>query len=157
TQKPVVRATLELLGRSTRRINLDIAKDGQGAEGVFDLRPGERGYRVLVEDRYGFKNADPARRGIRIVPAEPPLVTLLPERFASPDDEGPAEDAEVDGVPVPLGGSIRVAYACTAPYGLGRARLRYRVNEGGWTPLPLTEMPGSAQAGAFDPRRGAFE
>ncbi|HEV3259717.1 MAG TPA: hypothetical protein VG013_22810 [Gemmataceae bacterium] len=157
TQKPVVRATLELIGQSRRRLNLHIGEDGQTADGTFDLRSEERAYRVLVEDRYGFKNADPARRSIRIVTAEPPLVTLLPERFPSADDEGPAEDSEVDGVPVPLGGSIRVAYSCTALYGLGRARLRYRVNEGDWTPLPLTEMQGSAQTGAFDPRRGAFE
>jgi hypothetical protein len=139
-----------------RAINMPVQHDQATCQ--FDLRPDESAYRIVVVDEYGFENADPPRRGIKIVPEEPPTVALLPEQFLPEQFPGAgiAEDFEVEGVPIPLGGAIRIAYSATHPYGLGRATLQYRVNEGPWQPFPLAEAPETEQTGPFDPRRGAF-
>jgi hypothetical protein len=178
TQKPIVKAWIELLGikstagpwndrerndkpviEVTRKIDMQIQPDEPTeALGQFDLKPEESAYRIVVVDEHGFENADPPRRGIKIVPEEPPTVALLPEQFL-PDQfpgVGIAEDFEVEGVPIPLGGAIRLAYSASHPYGLGRATLQYRVNDGPWQPFPLAEAPETTQTGPFDPRRGAF-
>ncbi|MBV9125913.1 MAG: hypothetical protein JO112_21390, partial [Planctomycetes bacterium] len=171
-QKPVSRAVLEFLSPSEaqpgtkpepekvlRRMDLALREDGRRAEGTFalaDLGAGEAAYRVVVEDQYGFRNLDPARRGIRIAAEETPHVALLPEQFPGRDDRGTGEDSEVEGLPVPLGGSIRLGYTCSAPYGLGRARLRYRVNDGSWWHLPLAEVQAGDKTGPFDSARGVF-
>ncbi|MFO0809630.1 MAG: hypothetical protein U0746_13480 [Gemmataceae bacterium] len=174
TQKPIVKATLELLGTATAEEasktggaaavlrSLPVEVEAIGTEGtvVFDLRPAEIAYRIVVEDEYGFKNLDPARRGIKIVEEDAPQVVLLPEQFA-PEAAGmlaklDAEDFEVEGVPIPLGGSIRIAYGALHPYGLGAARLQYRINEGPWRPYTLQETPSTAETGPFDQRMGAF-
>src|SRR5262249_31086076 len=116
---------------------------GTHAWGTFDLRPEETAYRVLVWDEYGFANVPPPERGLRLVPEEPPQVTLLRDLFPPLSESGgggPAEDFAVDGMPVLLGGPIRIAYPCTGPYGLGWAQLRYRINEeDDWMLLKLTE------------------
>jgi hypothetical protein len=174
TQKPVLQAFLEVLAavapdstRPTaepvlRRIDLILHQGGQSADGSFTPQPGEAAYRVIVSDAYGFHNTDAPRRMIRMLADQPPRVALLSELFPAPDGQGSLEDFEVSGIPVPLGGSIRIAYTCASPYGLGRAdqnrtpRLRYRVNEGPWTPLPLREVSASEKTGLFDPRYGAF-
>jgi hypothetical protein len=175
TQKPVQKAYLEVLAavpleashpepeQVLRRIDLAIQDDAQAAEGTFTPQEGEAAYRVVVVDAYGFRNVDPPRRSIRILADELPRVALLPELFPSPDGQGSTEDFEVSGIPVPLGGTVRIAYTCSSPYGLGRAdqnrtpRLCYRVNEGSWWRLPLKEVAGSQKTGPFDPRYGAFE
>lgn len=172
TQKPIAHAVVELLGTQTsresgreivtvavlRRIPMELDFDKTGARARFDMRPEEVAYRLVVTDENEFANADPPRRGLRIVPEDAPQVTLLPEQFA-PDQlalAGAADDFEVEGLPIPLGGSIRVAYAASHPFGLGEARMHYRINEGPWWPFKLTEVnPGNA-AGPFDSRRGAF-
>lgn len=174
TQKPIQQAFLEILAaplddptRSTeehalRRIDLAIQEDAQEAEGSFTPQAGEAVYRVIVVDAFGFRNNDPPRRSIRILPDELPRVTLLPELFPAPNSQGSLDDFEVSGIPVPLGGSVRIAYTCSSAYGLGRPdqnrtpRLRYRVNEGSWWPLPLKEVAAAEKTGPFDPRYGAF-
>lgn len=172
TQKPVVKASLELLGTATaeeaaktggavavlRRLPLELAENGTEGTGTFELRAEEIAYRIVVEDEYGFANLDPPRRGIKIVEEDAPQVVLLPEQFA-PDQanlfgRSAAEDFEVEGVPIPLGGSIRIAYGALHPYGLGNARLQYRINEGPWRPYTLQETP--TGDGPFDGRTGAF-
>lgn len=102
-----------------------------------------------------------------------PAVALLPEQFRPEVSSGIGEEFEVEGVPVPLGGAVRIAYSASHPYGLGRAFLVYRVVAGSplapadgsaadpaprpggerWQRLALAEAP---SAGRFDPRRGAF-
>ena len=78
------------------------------------------------------------------------------------------DDFFVDGLPLPLGGPIPIAYAASGPYGLGQARLLFRVlkkrssgndetGEVKWLTLPLREVAGNDKAGPFNPRRGAFE
>jgi hypothetical protein len=174
SQKPLRKAFIELLAVSTapeevvhggasvvvvnRMIDMELGENRMEGVGRFDMKPEESAYRIVVEDEHAFRNADPPRRGIKIVPEEPPTVALLPEQFL-PDQypgAGVAEDFEVEGVPIPMGGSIRIAYTATHPFGLGRATLQYRVNEGPWQPFPLGETPATEKTGPFDPRRGAF-
>ncbi len=147
-------------------VDLNLSSGGLTATGEFELLPEYTGYRTRVKDRHGFANLEPPRRGVRVIADEPPHVALLPERFAAPGESLLSEDTEVEGLPVPLGhvagggqtlGSVRIAYTCRDPYGLDRARLKYRVNEGPWYFLPLQEIRGSDEAGPFDPRQGAFE
>lgn len=184
-QKPVRTGAVQLLGLSpgdgrapkagpetiTRTVPMAVSEDGTGAEAVFDLRPGENAYQITVADEHGFDNRPPPRRVIRLVKEEPPQVYLLREVFPPGDrfvSTGLAEDFEVEGMPVPLGGSVRIGYSATGPYGLGRAEVWYRllkkaksgeepVQEEPWQVLPLPEVKGSEQTGAFDPRRGVFE
>jgi hypothetical protein len=177
TQKPVVKGRLEVLGPGEtgkeevlRSFDLSFGKDGQQAEATFDLKPGESVYRIQVEDRHGFANLHPPRRGITIVADEPPRVVLLPERFGPTADPSIAQDSDVEGMPIPLGSRIRVAYYCSQPYGLDRARLAYRVIKGGkpsdepagsapevpWQYLPLGEVRETDQSGPFDLREGTF-
>ncbi len=177
-QKPIVRGAVEILGRGNertpdpvlRRVDLALRKGGLEADAVFDLRPDEILYRILVEDRHGFANSTPPRRSISIIPDEPPRVVLLPERFVLPGEEGTGEDTEVEGSPIPLGSAIRIAYYAAHPYGLDHARLSYRIIKGGqpsgdlppasseadWSRLPLGEVHATEESGPFDLRRGVF-
>jgi hypothetical protein len=177
-QKALARAAIELLGRAPgegapepvrRRLELPLRPDRRGAEGTFDLAAEEVAYRVVVEDAYGFGNAVPPRRSLAVVPDEPPRVLLLPERFARSGEEALSEESEVEGMPVPLGSAVRIAYYAAHPYGLDRARLLYRVvrtrgsGEGGappaetpWSALPLKEVRATPEAGPFDLRLGLF-
>jgi hypothetical protein len=178
TSKPVRDARLELLGpevadpnRAEEELGPELVKrvmpmalgaGGQDATAMFELRPEETAYRIVVADEHGFVNVPAPRRSVRQVPEEPPQVTLLKDYF------GPEADSDVEGIPVPLGKAIRVPYAAFGPYGLGQARILYRVvkkqesgNEavepGPWTVLPLPEVTGRQELGRFDPKRGVFE
>jgi hypothetical protein len=175
-QKAVGGAWLEVLGqagateRIRREIPLALTDEGQRAEGLFTLEPGDTAYRIVVRDSYGFANSDPPRRGIRTVPLDPPQVALLPEHFRYLGDAGALEDYEVEGMPVPPGGKIRIGYYASAPYGLGWSQLRYRVlranqpvdqqvpdDEVPWIGLRLNEKPATETSGPFDPERGLFQ
>ncbi len=161
TQKPIAKATLELISQGgqtkvTRNVE-PTANDGTSLLFRFDLRDNESAYRVLVWDEYDFANLDPPRRDVRLLPEEPPTVTLLPEQFKPEGFTGSAEDFEADGVPVPLGGAIRIGYTSSHGYGLGHAALVYRINEGEWRRLGLTEATATEVTGPFDPKRGCFQ
>lgn len=172
-QKPLREATLELLGPGPeggpeevkRTVKLTVADDGSVAQGEFDLTEGETAYRVHLRDRVpvadrdgheGFVNLLPPRRTLTLLPDAPPQVQFLPERFAI-GDGGLTEANEVEGMPVPVGKSVRIAYTARSPLGLAKAQLRYRVNDGPWTVLPLREYRAGEGVGAFDLRSGAFE
>lgn len=184
-QKPIKAGWLELLGPEKlnpdqspeemgpevikRTIQLKPVNDGRW-EGMFDLRPEELSYRIVVVDEYGFVNIPPPRRNVRLVPEEPPQVALLKEQFPpilrallSTN----TDDFVVEGLPLPLGGAIPIAYTASGQYGLGQARLLFRVvkkvesgnddpGDEKWLPLPLQEVPGNDKVGPFDPRLGAF-
>lgn len=162
TQKPVTRASLELLGPSAEKSSVVVRSlpmkltQPDSAAVSFDLKKEETSYRITVWDEFEFRNIDPPRRDVRLVPEEPPAVSLLPELFRPEGVSGSTEDFEVEGVPVPLGGAVRIGYTATHLYGLGRATLVYRINEGEWRRLPLDEAAGSESTGPFDPRRGSF-
>ena len=104
----------------------------------------------MVADEYGFQNVPPPRRGLRVVPEEPPTVVLLKDYF-TPGRVGAKEsldDFYVEGMPIPLGETMRVPYLAEGPYGLGQAWFLYRilkktesgndvVEEEPWRRLPL--------------------
>jgi hypothetical protein len=126
------------------------------ATGQFDLTSDLIAYTVDVKDANGFANATPPRRGIQISPDEPPVVRLLPERYGEAGSTATDEDI-IEGLPIPIGGQIPIAYTCRSPQGVGKAFLRYRVNERGpWVPLPLKVVDADPKWGAFDPNRGTF-
>jgi hypothetical protein len=146
TQKPIVKAVLELVGpprKAPRRLDMILGPGEKVAARAFALRPDETAYRVHVWDQYGFINVPPPERGIRLVAEEPPHVALLRDQFPPQSESGGGltEDFAVDGMPVPFGGPFRIAYVCSGQYGLGRAQLKYRINEEEkWWTLPLKEI-----------------
>jgi hypothetical protein len=143
---------MKLLGEST---TVDGDEESQ-AEGIIEFAPDVIGYRIEVRDRNRFANATPPRRGIQILPDDPPVVRLLPERYGESGSTASDEDI-IEGLPVPIGGQIPIAYVCRSVQGVGKARLMYRVNEkGNWTPLPLREVEATDKTGPFDPARGTF-
>ncbi|MGL4424619.1 MAG: hypothetical protein ACRCZF_28455, partial [Gemmataceae bacterium] len=95
------------------------------------------GYRIEVEDANGFRNSHPPRRGISILPDDPPRVSLLAEVLKDPREPGPLEDYDVSGMPLVTGGQVQIGYSARSPLGLARAIIQYRVNDGDWTALPL--------------------
>lgn len=161
TQKPIAKAVLELLGpgdpKTVTRTLSPIKNDGKTLSFHFDLRENELGYRVLVWDEHDFMNLDPPRRDVRLLPDEPPTVMLLAEQFRPEGFSGSNEDFEADGVPVPLGGAIRIGYTAHHSFGLGHAALVFRINEGEWRRLGLMEAKATEKDGGFDPKRGVFQ
>jgi hypothetical protein len=171
-QKPISEARLTLMAR-TRDGTGEYSKlgvpmfVGEGvvvpsgetiypAEVSFDLGPDLIAYQVEVKDKNGFANATPPRRGIQIAPDDPPVVRLLPERYTEPGAR-PSDEDIIEGLPVPIGGQIPIAYTCRSPQGVGRAQLRYRINERGpWVTLPLKVVDAEEKWGEFDPTRGTF-
>jgi hypothetical protein len=167
---------LELLAEtaSPPGVALTVDEKGAAASGSFYLWPDEHTYRVVVKNEHGFENVPAPRRGIRLVAEDPPQVTLLGEEFRPGGRlaglRGPRSDFEMEGLPVPEGGRVRIAYACSGPYGVGHARLRFRLikkgeesgseseapKEGDWHTLPLIPVKGSPEAGPFDAQRGVF-
>ena len=85
------------------------------AEKTFDLAEGLSGYRMKVKDERGFQNDPMPRRALRLVPEDPPQVSLLRDSF------GEGGTFDVEGMPVPLGKKIRIPYVCFGAYGLGKA------------------------------------
>lgn len=173
SQKPLSEATLILIARGVdgtsevekRREPMNLRDEEQSpagdaqfpAELTFDLTADLIAYRVQVKDRHGFDNATPPRRGIALAPDEAPMVRLLPERYA--EFGGPASEEDVvEGLPIPLGGQIPVAYTTRSTQGISRGVLRYRVNEkGAWLPFPLTTVEETEKTGPFNPITGAFQ
>jgi hypothetical protein len=178
TQKLIRGATIEVLSpenfdpkKSEDELGPEIVKHtvpmsvdaaGWGAEAVFDLKEAYSGYRIVVSDEFGFVNVPPPRRGLRLMPEEPPQVVLLKDYF------GMDADSDVEGIPVPLGKAIRIPFVAHGPYGLGMAKILYRVvpkhdsdndavEPGPWTKLGLPEVTATNDTGPFDPKRGVFE
>lgn len=126
------------------------------ATATFDLAADLIAYQVDVKDTFGFPNSTPPRRGIQIAPDEPPVVRLLPERYAEPGTK-PSEEDIIEGLPIPVGGQIPIAYTCRSPQGVSGALLRYRINERGpWARLPLKAVDADSKTGPFDPTFGTF-
>jgi hypothetical protein len=178
TQKEIRTAALEILGpeqfdpkkgddeqgpeQVQRVVAMKIGSAGQDAEAVFDMKPEETGYRIVVADEFGFVNVPAPRRTLRLIPEEPPQVLLLKDCY------GIDADSDVEGIPVPIGKAIRIPYVAHGPYGLGMAQILYRVvpkvessdaavEPGPWTVLKLPEVTATAETGPFDPKRGVFQ
>ena len=115
------------------------------------------GYRVEAGDEHGFATLYPPYRAVTVAPDRPPEVSLLPEVLKDPKEEGPLDDFLVDGMPLRLGGQVQVGYAAKSPLGISRAFVAYRVNDGPWSPLPLTPVePNLEETGPFVPELGVF-
>ena len=145
---------------------MTVGSDGMSAEIKFDLAEGLTGYRVIVKDKHGFPNTPPPRRSVRLVPEEPPQVALLRDTFVDVKDS--RADFDLEGLPVVIGGEIRIPYVCFGNYGLGKAQVLYRVlkkQESGEEPMVdeewirgnLPEIPANPSAGPFDTKTGVFK
>jgi hypothetical protein len=170
-QKPVSAAELRLLAAPRGPvIPLKLDSSGQVASGVFSLTGDIKvhGYEILVTDTHGFPNEPRPRRSIRIVPEEPPHVSLLPVSFPDPSLPVVLEDHIVQGMPIYPGLPIPIAYSCQGRYGLHHAQLLYRfpkkpdsgegepAKEEEWAVLDLPEVLQSEKTGPFLPRIGLF-
>lgn len=162
TQKDIKEAWLELLGseivdpkNAEARVDakpdrrpMTVGSDKMSASARFDLNDRHIGYRVVVKDEHGFDNVPPPRRTLRVVPEEPPTIALLRNTFSDSREQA---DFDVEGLPVVIGGQIRIPYVCYGNYGLGKAQVMYRVlkkhesgsepaDEEDWVRAPLPEV-----------------
>ncbi len=135
-----------------QRVPLDVQSDGLGASAIVMLPANAAAYRIIVTDQHGLTNRPVPRRAVTFHPDELPQITLLPERFSESTD--PADEIDLEGMPIPQSKSIRIGYLVKDDLALDRVNLSYRINEGPWESLPLTELTSTAK---FDPRTGALE
>jgi hypothetical protein len=92
-----------------------------------------------------------------VLPDKPPEVRLLAEVLKDPKEPGPLEDFSVEGMPLRLGGQIQIGYQAKSPWGLDRAYVVYRVNQGPWQKLALNRVPpDESRTGPFLPELGLF-
>ncbi len=138
-----------------QKVPLKLQADGLGASAVIALPGSVSAYRIVVTDQHGLSNRPIPRRAITFHLDELPQVTLLPERFSNPN-EGP-DDIDLEGMPIPLDRSIRIGYVVRDDLALDSVTLRYRLNEGPWEQLPLTEVKSPSPKARFDVRTGAFD
>jgi len=124
-----------------KRKPIDVAEDGQSAEWVFPTNSKTVGYRIELTDHRGFKIPAPFRRGIRMLPDEPPTVEFKKEttlRNPDPNSYYGKGDlslyqwdypvAFVPGIPGESDtGPIQVLYAASSELGIGRVNIAYRV------------------------------
>lgn len=142
--KPVKQAVLIPIDRGEGNKEVDrkpipadeIPADGLSAEWVFiHTSPKSIGYRIELVDHRGFTSPTPARRGIRMLPDEPPFVEFRKESNRNPDPnefdgKGDPRIYEWD-FPVALSegdtGPIQVIYSAHSELGVGRVNIAYRV------------------------------
>lgn len=148
---PTGAGPLFLLGKAP----LQLQSDGMGASAVITLPLTTTAYRVIVTDQHGLSNRPVPRRAISFHRDELPQVTLLPERFTTPG-EG-IEETDLEGMPIPMNRPVRIGYLVKDDLALNNVTLRYRINEGSWEQLPLTEVKTVPAKGQFDVRTGAFD
>jgi len=137
------------------RVPLKLQPDGLSASALVTLPGAVSAYRIVVTDKHGLTNRPIPRRAISFHLDELPVVTLLPERFTNPSD-GP-DDIDLEGMPIPLDRSLRIGYVVRDDLALDSVTLRYRLNEGPWEQLPLTEVKTLPAKAKFDVRTGAFD
>lgn len=137
------------------RVPLKLQPDGLSASALVNLPSAVSAYRIVVTDKHGLTNRPIPRRAITFHLDELPVVTLLPERFTNPSD-GP-DDIDLEGMPIPLDRSLRIGYVVRDDLALDTVTLRYRINEGPWEQLPLTEVKTLPPKAKFDVRTGAFD
>ncbi|MBI3822597.1 MAG: hypothetical protein HY289_07955 [Planctomycetes bacterium] len=174
-QKKIVKAWIELLGEpglgpkgaeaanaNVDRRRMAVGSDEISASARFDLTDRVVGYRIIVEDEHGFENVPPPRRTVGLVPEDAPTVSLLRDTFT---DTRKRADFDLEGLPVILGGNIRITYVCYGNYGLGKAQVMYRVlkkhesgnepaDEDAWITAPLPEVPAPSAFGVIESVEG---
>jgi hypothetical protein len=157
--KPVKKAEVVLVGKAAEhRVPMTLTADRTAASATFAIPPGVNGYRIEVTDDFGFVNLTPPRRGISVLPDRPPTVLLNDELLMPGWETGPADDYEVRGMPLVLGGQIQISYQARSALGVARAAIIYRVNDGPWTVFNLKQVAVDAETvGRFRPELGVFE
>ena len=165
----------------------DLAADGMTAEWNFPASPKSIGYRIELLDHRDFRSPSPARRGIRMLPDEPPAVEFKKESNRNPDPnefdgKGDPRIYEWDfpvahrpGIPGEGDtGPIQVTYSARSELGVGRVNIAYRVIPRGeqaenvhprddiggkfYTRLPLSKTSADvAKVGKWVPDLGLFE
>lgn len=167
--------------RFSHDIDLNIDESKMGGEAIIDNIDGITSFSVVVyadfagaSRNYRFFNMPPPKRNITINEEDAPQVALLPEAFTPSEQILPTSDSDpvrFDGMPIPPGGKIRIAYRCFGKYGLGSANLRFRVlrdkdrgdsafqsqGQQRWYTLPLPLNKASKDLGGFRPESGKFE
>ena len=126
-QVPIIEARVRIEGKKPREEVVKMAEGKAEFSVTFPLRPEDTGYAIMVKSDHEFDSREPARRSIRRLPLEPPVVALLPETFWKEGDTGTPEDREVEGIPILLGERCRLEYKGADRYGISHARLRFRV------------------------------
>ena len=190
--KAVVKAFLTPIERGDGNKDVDgvrrdadlLAPDGKAAGWSLRTTPRLIGYKIELIDGRGFVSSAPARRGVRMLPDEPPFVEFKKETTRNPDataydGKGSPRVYEWDNMPLPPNGRAMVIYGARSECGIGRVNLAYRVipkNEppenlhprddpGGqvFTRLPMSRViaeldkNGKPLVGAFLPDLGLFE
>src|SRR5205807_1321202 len=83
-----------------------VAKDRDAAQWELPTFPRLIGYKIDLEDDRDFKSRSSARRGVRMLPDQPPAVTILPESIRNPDptaeDGRGRPDAYIFSMPLSL-------------------------------------------------------
>jgi hypothetical protein len=147
--KPVVKAELIPVERGDGNRDVDgrpqppdeLAPDGRSAGWTFATSPKMIGYRIELTDARGFRNPAPFRRGVRMMPDEPPMVEFQKESTRNPDPtafDGQGDPRiyvwEMPVAWIPSGipgegetGPIQVIYTAQSELGIGRANIVYRV------------------------------
>lgn len=138
-----------------QKVPLTLQPDGLSASALVTLPGAVSAYRIVVTDKHGLTNRPIPRRAITFHLDELPQVTLLPERFSNPGD-GP-DDIDLEGMPIPLDRSLRIGYIVRDDLALDSVIFRYRLNDGPWEQLPLTEVKSLPANAKFDVRTGAFD
>ncbi len=140
------------------RVAVDLDADRTAGTVTFTIPPGVNGYRIEVTDDFALNNLTPPRRGISVLPDRPPTVILNDELLMAGSDTGPADDYEVRGIPLILGGQIQIGYQARSALGVARAAIIYRVNDGQWTLFNLKQVTADPEkVGRFRPELGIFE
>ncbi len=176
--KKVVKAVLTPILRGDGNKEVDgtpltpdeIAADGQTAGWTFPTSEKLIGYRIELTDARGFTSPAPARRGVRMLPDEPPAVEFKKESTRNPDPsafdgKGDPRLYEWDSMPVAFRpttgaegetGPMQIIYGARSELGVGRVNLAYRVVPKGLDPLTLPESIRDIQHPRQDPAGRVF-
>jgi hypothetical protein len=162
----------DILDKNTDRpppvsVELKLNAAGTRAVGEFELRTHFSQYRIEVADEHQFKNSPQPTRGIKTVAEAPPTVTLLPTMMLPPGRSFPYEDEILDGMPIPEGKPVPIAFTCSGRFGLHHAQLKFSfpkkivsgetpVEEEHWEPLDLLPKTAGPDTGPFIQRVGRF-
>lgn len=176
--KQVVKAVLTPVLRGSGNKEVDgtplapdeLAPDGLLAEWTFPTSEKLIGYRIDLTDTRGFTSPAPARRGVRMLPDEPPAVAFHKESTRNPDPnafdgKGDPRLYEWDSMPVAFRptaggdgetGPMQIIYSSRSELGVGRVNLAYRVVPKGLDPATLPAAVREVNHPRQDPAGAVF-
>jgi hypothetical protein len=118
--------------------SLESSEAFQVAQVSFRLRYPWSAYRFRLTDLHGFQNLEAPKRSISVSLDEPPRVNLLSEAERLGGDRD-----LVESMPIEEEGMIPIVYEAEDHYGVARAQLKYRIDDGEWKTLPLEVNSGN--------------